>query len=150
MFTNYCHLLYSIQLTFREGNGNLLQYSCLENPMDEGAWWAAVYGVAQSGTWLKWLSRSNLHCWRFSGLFLFLIPVDLECCVCFRCIAQWFQLIYMCVYIHIFSITDYKTLNIVPRAIQQALVASLFSIGLISVNSKHLIYPSPSFPLWLP
>ena len=33
-----------------EGNGNPLQYPCLENPMDGGAWWAAVYGVAQSGT----------------------------------------------------------------------------------------------------
>ena len=33
-----------------EGNGNLLQYSCLENPMDRGAWWAAVYGVTQSQT----------------------------------------------------------------------------------------------------
>ena len=31
-----------------EGNGNPLQYSCLENPVDGGAWWAAVYGVAQS------------------------------------------------------------------------------------------------------
>ena len=34
----------------REGNGNPLQYSCLENPRDGGAWWAAVYGVAQSRT----------------------------------------------------------------------------------------------------
>ena len=33
-----------------EGNGNPLQCSCLENPRDEGAWWAAVYGVAQSRT----------------------------------------------------------------------------------------------------
>ena len=33
-----------------EGNGNPLQYSCLENPMDRGAWWAAVCGVAQSQT----------------------------------------------------------------------------------------------------
>ena len=33
-----------------EGNGNPLQYSCLENPVDSGAWWAAVYGVAQSQT----------------------------------------------------------------------------------------------------
>ena len=32
------------------GNGNLLQYSCLENPMDGGAWWAAVHGVAESDT----------------------------------------------------------------------------------------------------
>ena len=42
-----------------EGNGILLQYSCLENPMDGGAWWAAVYGVAQSRTRLKWLSSSS-------------------------------------------------------------------------------------------
>ena len=42
-----------------EGNGNLLQCSCLENPRDGGAWWAAVYGVAQSRTRLKWLSSSS-------------------------------------------------------------------------------------------
>ena len=35
------------------GNGTPLQYSCLENPMDGGAWWAAIYGVAQSGTRLS-------------------------------------------------------------------------------------------------
>ena len=43
-----------------EGNGKPLQYSCLENPMDRGAWWAAVYGVAQSRTRLKRLSSSIL------------------------------------------------------------------------------------------
>ena len=42
-----------------EGNGNPLQCSCLENPRDGGAWWAAVYGVAQSWTRLKWLSSSS-------------------------------------------------------------------------------------------
>ena len=42
-----------------EGNGAPLQYSCLENPMDGGAWWAAVYGVVQSRTWLKRLSSSS-------------------------------------------------------------------------------------------
>ena len=36
-----------------EGNGNPLQYSCLENPRDGGAWWAAVYGITQSRTRLK-------------------------------------------------------------------------------------------------
>jgi len=41
------------------GNGNPLQCSCLENPRDGGAWWAAVYGVAQSRTWLKQLSSSS-------------------------------------------------------------------------------------------
>ena len=42
-----------------EGNGNPLQCSCLENPRDRGAWWAAVYGVTQSQTWLKWFSSSS-------------------------------------------------------------------------------------------
>ena len=42
-----------------EGNGNPLQCSCLKNPRDGGAWWAAIYGVAQSRTWLKRLSSSR-------------------------------------------------------------------------------------------
>ena len=42
-----------------EGNGNPLQCSCLENPRDGGAWWAAVYEVAQSWTQLKRLSSSS-------------------------------------------------------------------------------------------
>ena len=44
-----------------EGNGNPLHCSCLENPGDGEAWWAAVYGVAQSRTRLKWLSTSKEH-----------------------------------------------------------------------------------------
>ena len=47
------------KVTLREGNGNPLQCSCLENPRDGGAWWAAIYGVAQSQTRLKWLSSSS-------------------------------------------------------------------------------------------
>ena len=39
-----------------EGHGNPLQYSCLENPMDRGVWWATVHGVAKSWTQLKWFS----------------------------------------------------------------------------------------------
>ena len=42
-----------------EGNGNLLQCSCLENPRDGRAWWAAIYGAAQSWTRLKGLSSSS-------------------------------------------------------------------------------------------
>ena len=42
--------------TLGEGNGTPLQYSCLENPMGRGAWWAALRGVAQSQSQLKWLS----------------------------------------------------------------------------------------------
>ena len=47
------------RLVIGEGNGTPLQYSFLENPRDGGAWWAAVCGVAQSRTWLKWLSSSS-------------------------------------------------------------------------------------------
>ena len=42
-----------------EGNGNPLQYSCLENPMDGGAWWATVHGVAKSRTRLS--DFTNFH-----------------------------------------------------------------------------------------
>ena len=55
----YSHLSISLGSPW-EGNGNPLQYSCLENPMDGGAWWAAVYGIAQSRTRLKWLSSSRV------------------------------------------------------------------------------------------
>ena len=65
-----------------EGNGNPLQCSCLENPRDGGAWWAAVYGVAQSRTRLKRLSSSSI--------------VTLQCCVGFYCTAKWIS----CTYTH--------------------------------------------------
>ena len=48
-----------LELSIGEGNGNPLQCSCLENPRDGGAWWAAVYGVAQSRTRLRQLSSSS-------------------------------------------------------------------------------------------
>ena len=43
-------IIYSCYTHHGEGNGTLLQYSCLENPLDRGAWWAAVYGVSKSRT----------------------------------------------------------------------------------------------------
>ena len=51
--TASCWNLKCTVLRFREGNGTPLQYSCLENPMDRRAWWAAVHGVAKSQTWLS-------------------------------------------------------------------------------------------------
>ena len=53
--TEWLHFHFSLSC-FREGNGNPLQCSCLENPRDGEAWWAAVYGVTQSRTRLKRLS----------------------------------------------------------------------------------------------
>ena len=58
---NLIHPFYQyLGFPFGEGNGNPLQYSCLENPTDGGACWAAIYGVAQSQTRLMWLSSSRL------------------------------------------------------------------------------------------
>ena len=59
--TERLHFHFSLSC-IREGNGNPLQCSCLENPKDGGAWWAAVYGVAQSRTRLKRLSSSSSSC----------------------------------------------------------------------------------------
>ena len=56
--TERLHFHFSLSC-FGEGNGNPLQCPCLENPGDGGAWWAAVYGVAQSRTRLKQLSGSS-------------------------------------------------------------------------------------------
>ena len=56
--TERLHFHFSL-LCIGEGNGNPLQCSCLENPRDSEAWWAAVYGVAQSQTRLKRLSSSS-------------------------------------------------------------------------------------------
>ena len=59
-----------------EGNGNPLQCSCLQNPGEEGAWWAAIYGTTQSQTRLKWVSS------RWSLLFMCInyanLPTDTE------------------------------------------------------------------------
>ena len=57
-WTKQLHFHFSLSC-IGEGNGNPLQCSCLENPRDGEAWWASVYGVTQSRTWLKWLSSSN-------------------------------------------------------------------------------------------
>ena len=56
--TEQLHFHFSLSC-IREGNGNPLQCSCLESPRDGGAWWVAVYGVAQSWTQLKRLSSSS-------------------------------------------------------------------------------------------
>ena len=77
-------LLFSMfsRLVIGEGNGNPLQYSCLENPMDGGAWWAAVHGVVKSRTRLSDFTftfhfhamekemaiHSSVLAWRISGM----------------------------------------------------------------------------------
>ena len=78
--TERLHFHFSLLCT-GEGNGNPLQYSCLENPMDGGAWWAAVHAVAKSQTRLsdftftshfyalekEMAARSSVLPWRIPG-----------------------------------------------------------------------------------
>ena len=67
-----------------EGNGNPPKCSCLENPRDGGAWWAAVYGVAQSWTRLKRLSSSSsFPYWASPGGAV--IKKQESACLCWRC-----------------------------------------------------------------
>ena len=64
-----------------EGDGTPLQYSCLENPMDGGAWWAAVYGAAQSRIRLKRLSSSSNS--MASSILKCLLPHTLNVTTCY-------------------------------------------------------------------
>jgi len=83
-WTTYFHFSLSC---IGEGNGNPLQCSCLENPRDSGAWWAAISGVPQSRTRLKQLSSSSSSS-SCMGLTLGLVP----CCCCLEVIDYfWTQ-----------------------------------------------------------
>ena len=64
-----------------EGNGNPLQCSCLENPSDGGAWWAAVSGVAQSQTRLKRLNSSSSSSRSRQHLKMKIIMLTISCCL---------------------------------------------------------------------
>ena len=80
--TEWLHFDFSLSC-IGEGNGNPLQCSCLENPSDGGAWWAAIYGVAQSRTRLKPLgsssSSSSTYCWESeAGAGKWYIKLDFE------------------------------------------------------------------------
>ena len=84
--TEQLHFQFSLSC-IGEGNGNPLQCFWLENPRDRGTWWAAVYGVAQGQTQLKWLSSSSSMSsmkrdsfissffWLFPSVFIFVISI---------------------------------------------------------------------------
>ena len=86
--TEQLHFHFSLSC-IGEGNGNPLQYSCLENPRDGDAWWAAVYGVAQNRTRLKWLSSSSSSSKLFSKEFNWFIVV----CDNFHCFSFYKYLV---------------------------------------------------------
>jgi len=83
--TEQLHFHFSLSC-IGEGNGNPLQCSCLENPRDRGAWWAAIYGVAQSRTGLKRLSSSSSSSISLYGRTTVCSPVDKRLC-CFQFLA---------------------------------------------------------------
>ena len=89
--TERLHFHFSVSC-IGEGNGNPLQCSCLENPRDGGAWWAAIYGVPQSWTRLKRLSSSSSSS---KGVEMFLFK-ELEselatsvCLISLRVVISW-------------------------------------------------------------
>ena len=65
------------------GNGNPLQYSCLENPMDRGTWWAAIHGVTKSWTWLSDWTHTQKHTHTYKHMYNWLTAIYLKlthCC----------------------------------------------------------------------
>ena len=72
--TERLHFYFSL-LCIREGNGNPLRCSCLENPRDGGAWWAAIYGVTQGQTRPKRLSSSSSSMHTHTVIFIFFLSL---------------------------------------------------------------------------
>ena len=87
--TKWLHFHFSLAC-IREGKGNPLQCSCLENPRDGRAWWAAVYGVTQSQPWLKQLSSSSKQCMYVSTA-LSIHPTFPQLCphICALCLSLY-------------------------------------------------------------
>ena len=93
-----------------EGNGNPLQCSYLENPRDRGAWWEAIYGVAQSWTRLKRLSSKHINIYPYIYLYLLYIYVYVHICI----------FIHIYLYIYILTcifISIYIDINVVVESL---------------------------------
>ena len=118
-----------------EGNGNLLQCSCLENPLDGGTWWAAIYGVAQSRTWLKRLSSgSSSIMWycQFLPFFQFL-PYSLL--YVFKCFYVW----YMCLQIL------YLLVELIPWSLHNVFICLLLKRVKVFFIWYKYCYPGFNF-----
>ena len=135
-------------------NGSPLQYSCLENPMDGGAWRATVHGVAKSRTQLSdftftftWLPTASFESWDILTFHKYLLwsLVDLQCWISFKFIAKWFSC--MCEYINSFS--DSFPMRVIMQCWAEFSVwcsRSLLNICFIYNSVFMLIqnpYPSP-------
>ena len=86
-----------------EGKGNPLQYSCLETPMDRGAWWAIVHKVAKSRTCLKWQhAHSTYENWR-SRTLVPLLPSAMVHAQSMECVAPWINVLSLHYGLHLSS-----------------------------------------------
>ena len=102
-----------------EGNGNPLQYSCLENPTEGGAWWATVHGVAKSRTGLSDFTSQHLigsafsmvgFSWAQSTSYVFLILWIDSCCFP-RVVCLWmYYRIFICL-LFCFSSSDHSSVD---------------------------------------
>ena len=123
-----------------EGNGTPLQYSCLENPRDRGAWWAAIYGVAQSWTQLKRLSSSfgkKKWAWKFqrqkcqlSGQLV--LGSQLECFLSHTLDFSW----------HLSNLGDMKTSSFccTPEIVLECPLISLFPLSTLPFVSSVFLF----------
>ena len=122
MFSSFSLIFKNYSYSIGEGNGTPLQYSCLENPMNGGAWWAAFHGVAEGWTRLKWLSSSMV--------LLVLLPFKLKRMQFFFLLLYDFTQKTMTAYLtyarHSFS--SWKSLNTSVRS------------SLKGIHSLYLIY----------
>ena len=117
-----------------EGNGKPLQCSCLENPRDRGAWWAAVYGVTQSRTRLKRLSSSDKFHWACFHMLIchvYIFSTKISVWIFFLLWIEWFVFLFLnseCfLYIWwlLLNCNYNRQWNLHPRSYQESLTHSL-------------------------
>ena len=76
---SHCDFYFCISLMISGGgHGNPLKYSCLENPMERGAWWAIIHVVAKSQTWLKWVSTHMCITHYVEQTFTYLLAIHIS------------------------------------------------------------------------
>ena len=126
-----------------EGNGNPLQCSCLENPRDGGAWWAAVYGVKQNRTRLKWLSSSMVALvlvFKGTSILFSIVPLPIYIHTYIYIYTHCIYCIYVCVYRYMYIYTLSSTAYLCILEIKVLLVTSFASIFSHSLGCHFVLF----------